>query len=60
MKSLRPTHVSNLSYSRKTLDTLPRRTVELNVNTYTRNEVLLTESYLHICGVRITEPLGEA
>lgn len=26
----------------------------------TRNEVLLTESYLHICGVRITEPLGEA
>lgn len=63
MKSLRPTHLSNLSYLRKTFNTLPQRTVELkfrNVNTYTRNEVLLAESYLHICGVRITEPLGEA
>lgn len=63
MKSLRPTHLSNLSYLRKTFNTLPQRTVELkfrNVNTYTRNEVLLAESYLHIYGVRITEPLGEA
>lgn len=48
MKSLRPTHLSNLSYLRKTFNTLPQRTVELkfrNINTYTRNEVLLAESY---------------